>query len=622
MFYQSVRQALRWLIYLLIVFGICRTVFLLSFVSHIGPKPVSILWQCLTHALPLDLSTIGYLLILPVASLAMTSFIKNKGIAVLVDMYMMTITALYVLITIVEIAVYRELNQKLYYSLFAHVYHPDEIIQFITPLLLSTSLIAIVSMLMLSWWLYIKLAKGEPTVRIPFNGKNLIQAIFFTAFSGGLLVLCIRGGWQPIPINEGVVCFSTNQVVNDAAINPLWNLGHSYIETKNLKVSNQYMKLEKAEAASIVNKLYSTTSDSTTNIFNTSRPNICFIILEGWHSDVIRSLGGYDAVAPNFEKLIQNGYLFTNFYSSGHISDQGVAAILSGFPALTLGSVINQTEKQYRLPCLGKDFLAHGYHTSFLYGGQLEYGGIKHFVYQNKFQTIREQNDYSDLPQGKLGVHDSLMFKVWGDSLRSFREPFFSCLYTLSTHTPYDMDTYNPIAFGADERDYLNSVAYADRQIGLFFEEAKKLPWYSNTIFVLVADHGHHTPNNYEYDSKEHYHIPMLIIGGALKPEYAGKQCDHYGTLTDIAATILGQMGIKNSEYRWSKNLLNPTAQSFAFYTFNDGYGFIDSTGFVKWNKRYTGRDVNTAIDGISKTELQKKGDAHLQMLMQHYLEL
>ena len=93
----------------------------------------------------------------------------------------------------------------------------------------------------------------------------------------------------------------------------------------------QYFPLE--EAKKNVAELYKTEKDTTINFLTTNRPNIMLFILEGWSADVLKSLGGYDSVAPNLEKFISEGISFENCYASGSVSDQGMAAVLSAFPA-------------------------------------------------------------------------------------------------------------------------------------------------------------------------------------------------------------------------------------------------------------------------------------------------
>jgi phosphoglycerol transferase MdoB-like AlkP superfamily enzyme len=176
------------------------------------------------------------------------------------------------------------------------------------------------------------------------------------------------------------------------------------------------------------------------------------------------------------------------------------------------------------------------------------------------------------------------------------------------------------VDWGGIDQAYLNSVVYDDRQLGKFFEEAKKEKWYDSTIFILVADHSHGTPKNYTYESPEFNHIPLLIYGGALKEEFRGVKNDRLGSQTDIASTLLHQLGYNTGTYRWSKNLMNPYTQQFAFYTFDVGFGFVDTTGVVISNKRFTTQNRNTAATDDAKKVLYKKGAAMLQVLMNDFL--
>ena len=107
-----------------------------------------------------------------------------------------------------------------------------------------------------------------------------LAVIFFVAITTAVLALGARGGWQAIPINEGEVCFSSNQCANDAAINPLWNLIHSFIETRDASYFNAYRAMDDADAEKIFKELYAVQQDTTVSLFKIAKPNICFIILD------------------------------------------------------------------------------------------------------------------------------------------------------------------------------------------------------------------------------------------------------------------------------------------------------------------------------------------------------
>ncbi|MCW5908603.1 MAG: sulfatase-like hydrolase/transferase [Chitinophagales bacterium] len=612
-------KLLRCFIYLMALFTLCRVAFLLSLISELHPDTFSLFFGALYHALPLDISTASYLLFVPLLLLTSSYFTGNKLLHRVFDFYFLFVSLFYVLLSLSEIGIYQELHVKLYYNLFSRIFHPEEVLSYVSFKLFAAVFISIAVCGVSALLMYRFVTGDHPVPSSQSFRVKFLKAFSFLAVSAVLLVLGCRGGWQVIPINEGEVCFSKNACANDGAINALWNLGHSFIESRKSQQSNIYQTMETADAQRIFDELFAVEKDTTVSLFTLSKPNVCIIILEGWHNDMLKATGGYDSVAPFMNKLVEESYLFSNILSSGHISDQGIPAILSSFPALTFGSVINTAEKQTKLDCIGNEFNKAGYHTSFIYGGHLIYGGIKQYIYRHNFSVVMERKDMPALPSGQMGVHDSLTALLWRDSLSNFKSPFFSCYYTLSTHSPFDAPTHFPIGWGDAENSYLNSVAYSDRQLGNLFAEIKNHPLYDSTVFILVSDHGHRTPRNHAYDSKEHYSIPVLLTGGALKEEFKGKQNKRIGSQNDVAVTLLHQLNLPYKGYRWGKNLMNPYTNEFAFYTFNEGFGFCDNTGCMVWNKKYN-RSTNTAATEKEKELLRTKGAALLQLLMDDFL--
>lgn len=619
MAYQFIKKLGGVLVYYLLLFAVCRLVFLLYFYNIISTEGHSIVFRSLYNAVHLDVSAACYLLFVPALILFAGQFTNGRVTAWLLRAYLLGTTAFIALLSVAEIGVYREVHVKVYVNMLMHLLHVQEIFQSITYSLLIVllGLLAVVMFASHKTITRFFATHGNhlPEAKSRTETIKLLMAFVLTI---PLLVLGCRGGWQPMPINEGEAVFCNNQCVNAGTINPLWNLMHSFIEDQRL-AGNTYTFMPDAEARTIVNGLYTKGNDTTLHILKTVRPNICFLILESWSADLVESCGGYKGLTPNFEKLVNDGYLFTNAVSAGHISDQGIPAILSGYPALTFGSAINQLGKTPKLPNLNQQLRPQGYYSSFFFGGQLIYGNIKNYIYQNNFDRVMEQESFNGtLPEGRLGIQDSLLLPVWLDSLNSFPEPFFSCLFTMSTHSPYEMGQHGPVDWGGMENAYLNSAIYSDRQLGLFFEAARQQPWYANTLFVLVADHSHNTPHNYSYDTREYYHIPLLLCGGALKEEYRGVKDARLVSQNYIAATLLQQMQLPATDYVWSNNMFAAGYQPFAFYTFNEGYGFTDTTGYYIWNKKF-GYTRSSDTTAVVQTPLRKKGEAILQQVMKDF---
>jgi phosphoglycerol transferase MdoB-like AlkP superfamily enzyme len=612
-------QLLKTFLYYLLLFAICRLVFLLYFFQEVSSEGTQYFFLSLWKALPLDLSAACYLLFIPLILYTLSYLFPHVVFSGILKIYLLITTFLIIFLSIAEIGIYREVHVKLYFNLLSHLKHADEILRSVSwPLLITLlGLIAVIFYFFIRLTNVFLLKKQETNLK----HSEIIQIIIVFLVAVPLMVIGCRGGIQPIPINEAEVYFSHNQCVNDATVNPLWNLAHSFIETKKVLNDRAYKEFSNIEARQIVEDLYAVPVDTTISLFKSSKPNVCFLILESWSAELIESLDGYQGITPNFEALAREGYLFTHLEAAGHLSDQGIPGILSGYPALPIGSAINQPGKHPQLPSINKELKKAGYSSSFYFGGQLIYGNIKSYIYYNQFDRIIEQADLpSSIPAGRLGIHDSIMLNLWSDSLKQMKEPFFSCLFTVSTHSPYDAVKGNLVNMGTMEDKYLSTVVYCDRQIGRFFAEAKKQPWYANTIFVLVADHSHSTPKNYDYCSPEFYHIPMLMVGGALREEFRGKKYENVASQVDIPSTLLHQLQMDSRAYRWSKNLMNPTTRPFSFYTFDAGFCLVEPNQYVIWNKKFPTTNRNTAPTPQEKALLHKRGFALFQTLIEDFL--
>jgi phosphoglycerol transferase MdoB-like AlkP superfamily enzyme len=298
-----------------------------------------------------------------------------------------------------------------------------------------------------------------------------------------------------------------------------------------------------------------------------------------------------------------------------------MAALLSGFPAQPHTSIIKEPSKFGRLPCFTADLEKLGYSTSFLFGGQLSYGNIRSYLYYSGFDQIVEGKDFDDdLPRGKLGVHDEQLFQRQIQQLKAAKTPFFAALFTMSTHSPYDIPMEAVIDWGGKERAFLNSVLYADRCLGAFMEAAKKEDWYSNTLFVFTADHSHSSPKNWQTNQPELRRIPLLFYGAALKQDLCGRVDTLPAAQTDLAATLLGQFGKATPHFPYSKNLLNPHGQRHAFFSFDEGFCIVKPASQICWHVDTGGwTEYERTANEANAAQMVREGQAILQRLMNDY---
>jgi phosphoglycerol transferase MdoB-like AlkP superfamily enzyme len=429
----------------------------------------------------------------------------------------------------------------------------------------------------------------------------------------GALIIPIRGGFGVAPINAGSVYFSNKMFLNHTAINAVWNVGTTAFTRKPVK--NPYEYGEITIAKSLVDSL-TIVKGNPQKVLSTENPNILFIVLESFSSYLIGPLGGDSLVTPNFNRYIKEGILFSEFYASGTRTDKAMPAILNGYPAQPAQSIIKEPKKTQSLPGLVKIMIEKGYYSSFWYGGEINFANFNSFVIGSGFNTIITKNNFdSEYYNSKWGVHDHVLFETLKDSLSKPREPFLSVVLTLSSHEPFDVPM-DPVFEGDDNMTkYKNSVFYADNALGSFLDWAKNTEWWKNTLVIMVADHCCRVSSDMIIYSQNLFRIPMLWVGGALSVKDI--RIDKLGSQVDIPVTLLNQLGVEGN-FPFAKDLLSDESNSFAFYTYNEGFGFIMDSSAVIYDQKL---QKPVLFEGINPELTERTGKAYLQVLFDDYLK-
>lgn len=577
------------------------------------------------HALPLDISTACYLMAVPVF-ISVGSFFSAR-LCIFIQRQFFTTYAVFIIlvfsiITSSELGIYDEWGIKLHYKALLYIRHPSEIFQTagwgLTCRLLLIFLLqsALMILIFLRWFREAK--SNIPPVK---KSTGILFASSIVLLSPGILLLGMRGGVKPIAINQSASYYSRNNTLNNAAVNSGWNLVHSITQNHYHLGSNPYLFCPHEEAEKQVSLLYACNTDTVSlSILTNPRPNVVLFILESWSADLVKSLGGFDSITPFFDSLAQEGILFDSIYASGDRSEQGNVAVLSGYPAQPATSIIIQPGKFSRLPCLAQSLGKEGYNTSYYFGGQLSYGNIKAYLVYNRFDRIIEEDDVESVPHGKLGIHDEFMLRKQLRDLRTEKEPFFSTLFTLSTHPPWDIPQRFVFNWGGSENGIINTAHYSDACFSRYFAEAKKEKWFDNTLFVFIADHGRNTPRNHNFYSPDYRKIPLLLYGNVIKKEFRGMKSRRIGSQVDLAATLLRQMKIDAGDFKWSKDLLNPACPGFAYYAFIDGLGWVRPGEYFVYENNLGRFYEEKFLTGQSKDQLVKEGRSYLQVLYTQYL--
>jgi len=603
---RPLRDALSLVLFWIICFDVQRVLFSIHHWGKLHNVGTGEWLQAFFYSFRLDLATACALAALPFIVRLFGHYSSWKWTFRLFRIVLLTILAILVMVQAGEIVAYGEWNHKLTSRVFMHLSHPDEVARTANYSMIFWYIFYALVQFLFGLWLSKKFFKRIKVQPYRFEWKQLLIFPLQLLLPLTLMVIFLRGGLQQIPINIAAATYTDKAVANDISINSFYYFAKSYL-LYNRSTIDQFMpNVNKQLAEQTVKEWYAYPKAHDQYFLENTRPNVVVIVLEGWSAEGIGTLGPNKGATPNFDKLASEGVLFTNIYATGTTSEIGNSSIFSGNPAVPEVSISMQPEKHRKLHSLNEDFEGWGYHTSYIFSGDLKYGNIGGYFMDHGFDVVKDENDFpSDLPRGKLNFYDKDLYRFLIDEINTNKKPFLQCAFTGSTHAPYDQPKGKGKVFKGEEADFMNSMVYADGCLGKFIQNCKKYPWYRNTLFVFVADHGHATPTTVDPGSGKFYHIPLLFFGEPVKQAYRGKRMDVVGSQADIAATIITQLKGDASRYPWSKDLMNPKVPQFAFHSIIRGYGWITPKGNVTYYMEQKVKGEDTFSPEDSKKELK-----------------
>jgi arylsulfatase A-like enzyme len=242
------------------------------------------------------------------------------------------------------------------------------------------------------------------------------------------------------------------------------------------------------------------------------RDNVMIVILESFSREFIGSLTGKKSYTPRLDAIIGESLAFKNAFANGKQSMQALPAILASVPDLMDKNYVASRFAGNRVQALPSILGAAGYHTSFFHGGRngtmhfdefCAMAGIKHYYGLNEYEGPEAYD-------GNWGIYDEEFLQFVVKTLSSFPQPFFSAVYTLSSHHPYNVPDRYKKRFEA-EHPQLAAMQYADYAVGEFFAACKTQPWFTNTLFVFVADHTAKMLPSRSGTAEELHRIPVVF---------------------------------------------------------------------------------------------------------------
>ena len=592
-------------------------------VDNIFTELPAVIW----HGLPLDLSMAGYLSVIPGFLSIAVVWLKRDLVKPIMNIYFI-IASLFITCSFV-------LNASLYpywkypldsTPLFYFFTSPADAIASVSIWQVILSIVILIVLTVGVWFtLRMRGEKRQQYSRYAYGyggfgsgkrnrfddfdrhrGRTSIILLLLT----GLLFLPIRGGITVSTMNTGQAYFSQNAYLNHSAVNPLFSLFESITHQEDF--ASQYRFMKDKEADKIFATMTSTSDENTYPLHNEATfkkgtPDILIVIMESFANDIIPSMGSYKDVAVCLDSIAQQSILFTRFYANSFRTDRGMVSILSGYPAQTTTSIMRYPRKTSQLPSIARNLVKYkNYKTTYYYGGDADYCNMRSYLVSQGYQhIISDANFPIEDKISKWGVPDHILAAKMMEDIKAQqneKRPMLRILQTSSSHEPFEV----PYHRLKDKR--LNAFAYTDSVMGAIVREYRKLPRWKNTLIVFVPDHvGGYKENLNDHD-RSRYQIPLILAGGAIsRPMKVGI----IGSQHDIAATLLGQLGVEHREFTFSKNMMSDATPKFAFFAVNDAFGIVSEENSLI----YDNRAKRIVYDKGEKGFNLKRGQAYLQKL-------
>jgi len=563
--------------------------------------------QILYNGLLIDLSMSGYLTVIPMFLLIASVRFETKLLVKAFDIYFIFFLSVIAVISIVDTVLYSYWGYHIDSTALFYMLNPKEIVASASAgEWIVRTLITVVYATFMYLCYFFTIRKLLLKLTIP---RNIVITYITMILLTCTLFLPIRGSLTVSTMNVGFAYFSDRMFLNHAAINPVFNLAYSAFKIDDF--SSQYQFYDIDEASKVFDKLSKQPlNDNIPQLLSTDKPNIILFMLESFSFDV-----GIDSViAPNMHKYAKEGIFFEKFYANGFRTDRGIVSILGGYPSHPTVAILKHPKKTESLPSIPKSLKLAGYENqSMYYGGDIKFANMRSFlVGACGITDIVSDKDFPVKERlTKWGVPDKPLFdRVYGDIMKKLpeilSEPSLNVVLTLSSHEPFDVPvkTFN--------EPFLNSVNYTDKCLGDFISNLRKTDLWDNTLIILLADHAMQGyPQGADNYEQIRYKIPMIWIGGAVKQPHV---VSDYGSQNDLAATLLSQLKIDYSDFKFSKDMFNPQGSKFSFYSYVNGFCMMDTL-----SKYVYDNNLDKTLEQTGNPDMEKQAKSFFQMM---YIDL
>ncbi len=585
---------------LLALFALLRLGLLLFNRELIGSTPLASFVEAFGNGLRFDLRVTVYILVpLLLAVLSSRAMAARR----LQQLWLGVCASVAILLGLIELNFYREFHQRLNSLVFQYLQEdPATVLSmlwhgFPVLRLLAAWLAASAALFALFGWLERRTRAAPVSLASAPARRGASWPARFAVF-GVLLVVSVvaaRGTLrQGPPLRWGDAFTTASTFANHLGQNATLSLYDAARNRFSSHRDNSWKAtLPVADAQAITRELLLTANDRLVDaelapVRRDFQPpadgqlavrNVVVILMESFAGRYVGALGSADGITPNFDRLAGEGLLFERFFANGTHTHQGMFASMACFPNLPGFEYLMQTpEGGHRFSGLPQLLGARAFDDVYVYNGDFAWDNQAGFFGNQGMKRFVGRNDYVNpvVSDPTWGVSDQDMFTRAAEELGKLDNgaPFYALLQTLSNHTPYALPDPLPVAavqgHGALDA-HLTAMRYADWALGQFFDKVRNQPWFKQTLFVVVGDHGFGAPEEVTEMDLLRFHVPLLLIAPGITERF-GSHREVVGTQVDVVPTIMGRLGGEVRHQCWGRDLLSLAAD-------DPGFGIVKPSG-------------------------------------------
>jgi len=481
---------------------------------------------------------------------------------------------------IAEFLFFEEFESRLNYLAFEYLVYPTEVM---TNIWQSYPIVPLLLMLGsigggLTWMLR-RRSLRELSTPLPWQRRYGILTAALAAI-GGL--------W--FSTSQAEMKVTSNRVANECAGNGLYSFVY-YAWTCKVDYNQFYPTIDRDQAVAHLRRcvlskgdqLYSDSAHPLDRTVVTGRPrrnlNVAIILEESLGANFIGVLGDDRGLSPHFDKVSKEGVLLDNFYATGNRTARALEAVTTSLPPIPTESILKRDHSQHVFT-LANVLAKRNYERVFLYGGRGLFDGMRSFMIANGYNRFIEEHDFENPTFANAwGVSDEDLLRRGieeMDRLHAAGRPFLTTFMTVSNHRPY---TYPAGRIPQTGQSRLNAVRYADWAIGDFFRRAKSHPFYKDTIFVVLGDHGARVYGSQLFPMKSYRVAALMILPNG---ERRGTRCSTLGCSMDLAPTIMGLLGGSYRSVFFGRDVLNlDPKKGYALMQHNHDVALLDASNHL-----------------------------------------